>query len=144
MTCWNIIHVVGLLSRYIEELTNSHLKAALYIFLYLNHKKNVWVFNSLIIYSKTILAKCFDADFRGDWDEHISASGYVSLTFKGAVAGKSRKPDVTAASSVNVEYVFLSFAAQKVAAYKRYIKNIFSLNQLNRVKLLSTIKAVSV
>lgn len=62
-----------------------------------------------------------DADYGGDMDERKSTSGYIFLLNNGAISRNSKKQSCVALSTIEAEFVALSYAAQEDIWLKRFL-----------------------
>ena len=108
----DIAFAAGYLSRFMSEPGISHWKAAKHVLRYLKGTRKLG-----IPYEwkeeNTTLHGFSDSDFAGDVDKRKSTSGNCFLFGGGAVAWMSKKQGVVAQSSVEAEYIALSFAVRE-------------------------------
>ena len=95
--------VVSLISRYMENPTKLHLQAAKRVQRYLKGTTGFGIFykkggdDELVVYT--------DSDYVGDLEDRKSTSGYVFLLSSGAVSWSSRKQPVVSLSTIKVEFI---------------------------------------
>lgn len=99
----DIMHPVSMMSRYMENPTELHLKAAKRIFRYL---KGTTDFG--ILYKKGRKSDFFcytDSDYAGDIADRKSTSGNVFLMSSGAISWSSKKQQIVTLSTTEAEFV---------------------------------------
>ena len=110
----DISYSVGLLARYMSKPGKRHWQAAIHVVRYLAGTASLGIsyerneeqhLTSIVGYS--------DADFAGDRDGRKSTSGFVFMLAGGAVSWSSKKQTITAQSTVEAEYIALSFAVRE-------------------------------
>ena len=108
LTCTrpDILFGVGLVSRYMEAPTFSHLKAAKRILRYI---KGTLEHGLLYSFSNDfkLLGYC-DSDWAGDVDERKSTSGFVFFMGNAAFTWSSKKQPIVTLSTCEAEYVAMS------------------------------------
>ncbi|KAG6409034.1 hypothetical protein SASPL_132064 [Salvia splendens] len=110
LTCTmpDILYATGLVSRYMENPTTSHFKAAKRILRYLRGTIDYGLFYSqsndykLVGYS--------DSDWAGDNDDRKSTSGYVFYMGDTAFTWMSKKQPIVTLSTCEAEYVAATFS----------------------------------
>lgn len=115
----DIAFAVGYLARFMENPTLRHWNAAKHILKYLKSTRDLG-----ITYEKNILAQLVgysDADFAGDRDSRTSTSGYVFKYAGGAISWRSKRQTVTAQSTMEAEYVALSYAPRELVWLRRLL-----------------------
>ena len=88
----DIMHVVSIIGRYMENLTENHLLAAKRVFRYLKGTSNFG-----ILYksgSKENLIGFSYCDYAGDLEDRKSTSGFVFMLSSGAVSWSSKKQQI--------------------------------------------------
>ena len=81
--------VVGVLSRYLSDLSQSHWKAAKKVLRYLQCTKDLML---TYRHTDTLEVVCFsDSDYAGYIDDKRSTSSYIFMMAKGVVSWKSVK-----------------------------------------------------
>ncbi|XP_042006058.1 secreted RxLR effector protein 161-like [Salvia splendens] len=104
----DILYATGLVSRYMENPTTSHFKAAKRILRYLRGTIDYGLFYSqsndykLVGYS--------DSDWAGDNDDRKSTSGYVFYMGDTAFTWMSKKQPIVTLSTCEAEYVAATFS----------------------------------
>ena len=99
----DMMFVVSLISRYMENLTELHLQAAKRVLRYLKGTIGFGIFyrkggdDDFVAYT--------DSDYAGDLDERKSTSGYVFLLSSGALSWSSKKQPIVSLSSTEVEFI---------------------------------------
>lgn len=105
----NIMHVVSLISRYMECPKEMHLSAAKRILRYLQGTVDYGLF-----YKKERKIELFgftDSDYAGDQDDRRSISGYVFILGSGAVSWSSKKQPIVTLSTTEAEFVAAASSA---------------------------------
>ena len=105
LTCTrpDILFAVGLVSRFMEKPTMSHMKAAKRILRYLRGTLDCGIFYSSS-QDLNLVGYC-DSDFAGDIDDRKSTTGFVFLMGNNAIAWCSKKQPIVTLSSCESEYV---------------------------------------
>lgn len=85
----DIMFVVSLICRYMEQPTKTHLHAAKKILRYLKGTVDYGVFYKTG--GKTEIVAYMDSDYAGDLDDRKSTSGYVFLLSSDAISWSSKK-----------------------------------------------------
>ncbi|KAJ8747665.1 hypothetical protein K2173_012529 [Erythroxylum novogranatense] len=117
----DIMHVVSLISRYMENPTEEHLQAAKRVLRYIRGTTDFGVFYSkgggdeLIAYT--------DSDYAGDLNDRKSTSGYVFLFGSGAVAWSSKKQPVVSLSTIEAEFSAAASCACQAVWLKRVLQS---------------------
>nr|CAN63536.1 hypothetical protein VITISV_002860 [Vitis vinifera] len=101
ITIPDIMHVVSVISRYMEYPTEIHLLAAKRIFRYLK-----------------------DSDYAGDLDDRKSTSGYVFMMGTGVVSWSSKKQPIVTLSSTEAEFVVAIACACQAIWLKKILKEL--------------------
>ncbi|CAL5331079.1 unnamed protein product [Camellia sinensis] len=99
----DIMHAVSLISRYMENPTEMHLKAAKRIFRYLKGTSDFG-----ILYKRGEKQSFFgftDSDYAGDIDDRKSTSGNVFLMSSGAISWSSKKQQIVTLSTTEAAFV---------------------------------------
>ena len=99
----DIMHVVSLVSRYMESPTEVHLHAAKRILRYLSGTIDYGLF-----YKRGVKSGLFgfsDSDYAGDPNDWKSTSGYVFLMGSAAVSWSSKKQPIVTLSTTEAEFV---------------------------------------
>ena len=115
----NMMFVVSLISRYMENPTKLHLQAAKRVLRYL---KGITGFG--IFYKKggdDELVACSDSGYAGDLEDRKSTLGYVFLLSSGAVSWSSRKQPVVSLSTTEVEFIVAVLCACQAIWLKRVL-----------------------
>lgn len=118
----DMIFVVSLISRFIENPTQLHLQAAKRVLRYLKGTTDFGIFyrkggdDELIGYS--------DSDYAGDLEDRKSTSGYVFLLSSGAVSWSSKKQPVVSLSTTEAEFIAAASCACQAVWLKRVLENL--------------------
>ena len=115
----NMMFVVSLISRYMENPTKLHLQAAKRVLRYL---KGITGFG--IFYKKggdDELVTCSDSGYAGDLEDRKSTLGYVYLLSSGAVSWSSRKQPVVSLSTIDAEFIVAALCACQAIWLKRVL-----------------------
>lgn len=107
----DLSYSAGLLSRHMHAPKMAHWKAAKGVLRYLKGTKELG-----ICYEKggdPKLSAYSDSDWGQEKPERKSISGHVFLFAKGAVSWRSKKQSVVAQSTVEAQYIALSFAIRE-------------------------------
>ncbi|KAJ4719135.1 Retrovirus-related Pol polyprotein from transposon TNT 1-94 [Melia azedarach] len=120
LTCTrpDILYTTGLVSRYMETPTTTHLKAAKRILRYLKGTTNFGLFYScsdnfeLVGYS--------DSDWAGDTDDRKSTTGFVFFMGGTAFTWMSKKQPIVTLSTCEAEYV----AATSCVCHAIWLRNL--------------------
>lgn len=113
MTRPDIAFGVNLLSRFKENPSILHWKAAKQILRYLKGTIDHGIFYKGSKRDTTLLGYS-DADWAGDQDDRKSTSGYVLMLNGGPVAWMSKKQNVNALSTLESEYIAAAAAVQEI------------------------------
>ncbi|KAM0989066.1 hypothetical protein FF1_013044 [Malus domestica] len=105
LTCTkpNILYVVGLVSRYMENPTTTHLKTVKRILRYLKGTVNFGLFYSSSDNYK--LVGYSDSDWAGDSEDRKSTTGFVFFMGDTAFTWMSKKQPIVTLSTCEAEYV---------------------------------------
>ena len=118
----DLSYSVGLLARYMESPGEKHWKAAKHVLRYL---RGTLTFG--ILYkndgSDTIVGYT-DSDFAADRDARKSTSGFCFLLSGGIVSWLSKKQSITAQSTVEAEFIALSFAVRELIWLRNMMKEL--------------------
>ena len=99
----DIMHVVSLISRYMENPSEAHLLTAKRIFRYV---KGTADFGILYKNSENSnLIRFSDSDYAGDIDDRKSTSGAVFMLNSGVVAWSYKKQQIMTLSTTEAEFV---------------------------------------
>lgn len=118
----DIMHVVCLISRYMERPREAHLLAAKRILRYLQGTKNFGLF-----YKKgerTDLCGFSDSDYAGDMDDRKSTTGYVFMFGSAVVSWSSKKQPIVTLSTIEAEFVALTACACQAIWLKRVLEEL--------------------
>ncbi|KAM1744384.1 hypothetical protein ACFX11_011278 [Malus domestica] len=120
LTCTrpDILYVVGLVSRYMENPTTTHLKTAKRILRYLKGTVNFGLFYSSSDNYK--LAGYSDSDWAGDSDDRKSTTGFVFFMGDTAFTWMSKKQPIVTLSTCEAEYV----AATSCVCHAIWLRNL--------------------
>jgi Reverse transcriptase (RNA-dependent DNA polymerase) len=118
-TCSNITFVVGMLGRYQTDPGMDHWKAAKKVLHYLQRTKNY-----MLTFRKSDNLEVIgysDSDFFGCVDSKKSTSSYIFMLVGGPISWKSAKQSITAASTMQVEFVACYEATGQAVWLKNFI-----------------------
>ncbi|KAI5339872.1 hypothetical protein L3X38_019145 [Prunus dulcis] len=122
----NIMHVVSLISHFMENSIELYLAAAKRIFRYLKGTIDFGVF-----YKKE--ASGFfgfvNSDYAGDQDDRRSTSRYVFMIGSGAVAWSSKKQPIVTLSTTKAEFVAATSCACQAIWLRRLIEALHYMQQ---------------
>lgn len=133
----DMMFVVSLISRYMENPTELHLQAAKRVLRYLKGTTGFGIFykkggddgiffergggdDELIAYT--------DSDYAGDLEDRKSTSSYVFLLSSGAISQSSRKQPVISLSTTEAEFIVAASCVCQAVWLKRVLGKL-SLNQ---------------
>eukprot|EP00253_Pinus_taeda_P014196 PITA_14196 len=117
-----IMHVVSLISRFMERPKETHWQAANRILRYVNGTKGFG-----ILYSSSesfMLIGYTHSDWAGSVDDRKSTSGYVFHMGSGAISWASKKQPVVSLSTVEAEYVTATAAACQPVSLRRILRDL--------------------
>lgn len=97
------MHSVSVISRYMENPTEMHLRAAKRIFRYLKGTTDFGIFYKKV--KKSSFLGFTDSDYAGDIDDRKSTSGNVFLMSSGAISWSSKKQQIVTLSTTEAEFV---------------------------------------
>ena len=118
----DIMYVVSLISRYMENPKEIHLLAAKRIFRYLQGTADFG-----LLYKKgehSDLMGFTDSDYAGDQDDRKSTSGYVFMLGTGAVSWSSKKQPIVTLSTTEAEFVAAASCACQAIWLRRILEEI--------------------
>ena len=120
LTCTrpDILHAVGVVSRYIESPTTTHFKAAKRILRYLKGTIDFGLFYSVSNDYK--LVGYSDSDWGGDIDNRRSTTGFVFFMGDTAFTWMSKKQPIVTLSTCEAEYV----AATSCVCHAIWLRNL--------------------
>ncbi|XP_050150594.1 uncharacterized mitochondrial protein AtMg00810-like [Malus sylvestris] len=120
LTCTrpDILYAVGLVSRYMENPTTTHLKTAKRILRYLKGTVNFGLFYSSSDNYK--LVGYSDSDWAGDFDDRKSTTGFVFFMGDTAFTWMSKKQPIVTLSTCEAEYV----AATSCVCHAIWLRNL--------------------
>jgi hypothetical protein len=110
-----------MLSRFLVEPNEAHLRAARRVLMYLKGTRSLGIkfsADSWIYSESDVLQGYCDADYAGCVDTRKSTSGYVFVLNGGPISWKAKLQDIVTLSSAESEYVALTSACQE-AIYLR-------------------------
>ncbi|KAI3672503.1 hypothetical protein L6452_38592 [Arctium lappa] len=114
----------NLISRYEQNLGESHWTAVKNILKYLRNTRNMFLVYGGDI-EKALSVTCYtDAGFEIDRDDTPSQTGFVFIMNGGAVDWKSAKQSTTAMSSREIEYIAAFEAAMEVVWIRKFISGL--------------------
>ncbi|CAM8958294.1 unnamed protein product [Rhodiola kirilowii] len=118
----DIVYGVGLISRFMEKLQQSHLLAAKRILRYISGTIDYG-----IMYSHTeefCLTGFTDSDWAGDVETRKSTSGYAFYLGDGVISWSSKKQQVVALSTAEAEYIAVTTAACQAVWLRRILEDL--------------------
>ena len=118
----DIIHVVSVISRYMECPIEIHLLAAKRIFQYLQGTKEFRLFYKNG--EKSDLFGFTDSDYVGDLDDRKNTSGYIFMMGTGVVSWSSKKKPIVTLSSTKAEFVVATACACQAIWLKKILKEL--------------------
>ncbi|KAK2440388.1 putative mitochondrial protein [Trifolium repens] len=108
----DICFAVGLISRFMEDPRQSHMKAAIRVLKYVAGTQDFGIFFPKTAKNEKLEIMCYsDADWCGDKMDRRSTTGYFFKFLKAPVAWCSKKQPVVALSSCEAEYIAGAYAA---------------------------------
>ncbi|KAJ6855707.1 Integrase catalytic domain-containing protein [Populus alba x Populus x berolinensis] len=122
----DMMFVVSLISRYMENPTELHLQVAKRVLRYLKGTLDFGIFykkggnNDLVAYT--------DSDYAGDLGDRKSTSGYVFLLSSGTISWLSKKQPVVSLSTTEAEFIAAASCACQTVWLKRVLEKL-GLNQ---------------
>jgi len=140
MTRYDIVHLVGILSRFLASPMNYHLTAAQYLLRYLAGKPDLPLklgLSSSMLATHRPLPNEFppleillwsDSDYALERIDYVSVSGLL-VTLNGLPAWwESRKQSQLAQSSTEAELYAINAAAREASFIRRWIKSVFGFS----------------
>ncbi|XP_059654249.1 secreted RxLR effector protein 161-like [Cornus florida] len=118
----DIMHVVSLISRYMESPSEMHLLAAKRIFRYLQGTIDFGLFYRKG--EKSDLIGFTDSDYAGDQDDRKSTSGYAFMLGSGAVSWSSKKQPIVTLSTTEAEFVAATSCACQAIWLKKILEEL--------------------
>ena len=128
----DIAFVVGLLSRYLSDLGQSHWKAAKKVLRNLQGTKDLmltyWLTDTLEVvgFSNSDYAGCMD-------DKKSTSFGYIFMMAEGAISWKSVKQTLTTSSTMEVEYVACCEATFHLIWLQNFISSLEVVHSISRL-----------
>jgi len=122
----DMMFVVSLISRYMENPTEFHLQVAKRVLRYLKGTLDFGIFykkggnNELVAFT--------DSDYAGDLGDRKSTSGYVFLLSSGTISWLSNKQLVVSLSTTEAEFIDAALCACQTVWLKRVLEKL-GLNQ---------------
>ena len=110
----DISNAVSQLSQFLQDPTETHMKAARHVLRYLKGTRNL-----SITYGRTQelhILGFSDANWGGDKNDRKSTTGYLYMVNNGAVSWTSHKQSTVTTSTMEAEYMALSDAAHEAIA----------------------------
>ena len=120
MVCtWpDIVHAIGVVSKFMVNPGKEHWEAVKWIFRYLRGSlKSCLSFGS----SKPVLEGYIDADMAGDLDGRKSTSGFLFTFAGGAVSWQSKLQKCVALSITEAEYITATEAEKEMLWMKQFL-----------------------
>ena len=115
----DIAFAVGFLSRHMQDPTKAHWNAAKHVLKYLSGTcENGVTFKRQENTESKLVGFC-DADFAGEIKDRRSTNGYAFLYSGGAVSWRSKLQTVIAQSTLEAEYISMSFASRELVWLRR-------------------------
>lgn len=124
----DMMYVVSLISRYMENPTELHLQVAKRVLRYLKGTTEFGIFyknggdDELVAYT--------DSDYAGDLEDRKSTSGYVFLLSSGAISWSSKKQPIVSLSTTEAEFI----AAASCACQGVWLKRVLGMLGENQSK----------
>ena len=115
----DMMFVVSLISRYMENPTELHLLAAKRVLRYLKGTTEFGIFNKKR--GDDELAAYTDSDYAGDLEDRKSTSGYVFLLSSGVVSWSSRKQPVVSLSTIEAKFIIVALCACQAVWLKKVL-----------------------
>lgn len=117
----DLLLVVNLISRYIENPIELHLQVAKRVMRYL---RGTTEFRTFYINEGNIeLATYIDNDYAGDLDDKNSTLGYIFLLSSGDVSWSSKKQPIMSLSTIKSEFIGATSCACQATWLKKVFKN---------------------
>ena len=116
----DIMHVVSLISRFMERPKKAHWQAAKRILRYMKGTKKYGILYTTSKNSKLI--GYTDSDWVGSVDDRKTTSGYVFHMGSGAISWASKKQPIVALSTAEGEYVAATVAACQAVWMRRMLR----------------------
>lgn len=116
----DIMHGVSLISRYMENPTESHLLAAKRILRYLRGTVDFGIF-----YKRGVKENLFgfcDSNYAGDVDDRKSTSGFVFIMSSGAISWSSKKQQIVTLSTTEAEFISAATCSCQVIWLRRLLE----------------------
>ncbi|KAG6523782.1 hypothetical protein ZIOFF_013669 [Zingiber officinale] len=134
----DILYAVGLVSRYMEDPTTTHLKIAKRILRYIKGTIDFGLFYSTSNHFK--LEGYSDSDWGGDIDDRKSTTGFVFFMGDTAFTWMSKKQPIVTLSTCEAEYVAATSCVCH-AVWLRNLLNELSLPQEEATKIRNPVQA---
>ena len=120
-TCFDLTHVVGILSHYLENPGPAHWGAVKWAFAYLNGSVDLE-----LTYGREVQGLTGYTDVDGSVNEDRKAiSGYAFLINGGAVSWSSKKQEIISLSTTEAEYVAATHATKEALWLRNLIGQVF-------------------
>ena len=117
----NISHAVGVISRFMGNLTEEHWRAVKWVPQYLRGtNEHCIIFNG----SEGSTCRYVDADYAGDLDKRRSTTGYVFTLAGGAISWMSKLQETVVLSTTEAEYIVASDASKEAIWLKGLLDEI--------------------
>ena len=118
----DIMHVVSLISRFMENPKEAHWQAAKRILRYVKGTKRFGILYTASENSE--LVGYTDSDWAGSVDDRKSTSGYVFHMGSGAISWASKKQPIVALSTTKEEYVAATAAACQAIWMRKILRSL--------------------
>ena len=117
----DIVHAVGVVSRFLSNPGKQHWEAVKWIFRYLRRTSKLCLSFGR---EKLVLEGYTDADMAGDLDGRKSTSGYLFTFAGGAVSWQSKLQKCVALSTTEAEYIAVTEAGKELVWIKTFFKEL--------------------
>ena len=116
------MYSVSLISRYMENPTETHLLATKRILRYLQGTRDFGLFYKKG--EKLELFRFADSDYAGDQDDRRSTSGYVFMLGTGAILWSSKKQQIVSLSATEAEFIAATTCACQAIWSRRILEEL--------------------
>ena len=118
----DLVHAIGVVSRYMHNPSAHHLGAVKRILHYVAGTINFGLQYEHV--NQFRLCGCPNSDWEGYVDNRKSTSGWMFTLGSAAIAWSSKKQDITALSSTEAEYISATLAVCQVVWLKRLLEGL--------------------